>query len=116
MEKTQEKNQEERKQRERQEEKQERKQNELWVADWAFSVKENYAQKEGYDHITITGIFTIDKVYPGCPYCQAKSIFKCSCGKINCWDTQTNTVTCVWCGQTAELKGHIEALNAGADY
>src|SRR5579872_3709367 len=116
LENKQEEKRKERKQKEKQEESQERKQSEQWVADWAFAVKERYAQKEGYDQITIAGTFMLDQAYPGCPYCHAKSIFKCGCGKINCWGEETKTVTCVWCGQTAELKGHIEALNVGVDY
>jgi TerY-C metal binding domain len=117
LEKKQEENQEERKQRERQEENQEeRKLSEQWIADWAFAVKERYAQREGYDQITITGMFTFDKAYPGCPYCHAKGILKCSCGKIHCWDGRTNTFTCSSCGLTGELRGQIEALSVGVDY
>lgn len=116
LERKQEENQEERKQRERQGESQERRQSEQWVADWAFAVKEKYAQKEGYDQITIAGIFTLDQAYPGCPYCQARGIFKCSCGKINCWEGQTNTFTCSSCGLTGELRGHIETISVGVDY
>jgi TerY-C metal binding domain len=87
-----------------------------WMANWAFAVKETYAKKEGYDHNTIVGTFTLDTAYPGCPYCQTKSIFKCGCGKVNCWDRKTNTVTCSWCNQTGEINGQIETLSAGEDY
>lgn len=87
-----------------------------WIADWAFAVKETYASKEGYDRNTIIGTFMFDTSYSGCPYCQAKSIYKCSCGKVNCWDGQTNIVICSWCAQTVTLGGQIEMLNAGEDY
>jgi hypothetical protein len=87
-----------------------------WTADWAFAVKETYAKKEGYDHNTIAGTFMFDNVYPGCPYCRAKSIFKCGCGKVNCWNRKITIVTCAWCGQTNELSGRIETLSAGVDY
>jgi len=94
----------------------EEKQKSQWAADWAFAVKEIYAKKEGYDHNTIAGTFILDSVYPGCPYCHAKGLFKCSCSKVNCWDGEITTVSCSWCGQIGELGGKIEALNAGADY
>jgi hypothetical protein len=87
-----------------------------WIADWAFAVKETYGKKEGYDRHTIAGAFAFDLAYPGCPYCQAKSIFKCSCGKVNCWDGKTSMTTCSWCDQAAELGGQIETLSAGEDY
>lgn len=94
----------------------EEKQKGQWTADWAFAVKETYAKKEGYDLNTITGTFTFDSAYPGCLYCLAKGIFKCSCGKVNCWDRKTNIVTCAWCGQTDELSGQIEKLSVEVDY
>lgn len=87
-----------------------------WVADWAFAVKEAYAKKEGYEHTTIAGTFTLDTAYPGCPYCEAKSFFNCGCGKVNCWDGKTKIVACSWCNQTSELGGQIETLSAGEDY
>ena len=94
----------------------EEKQEGQWTADWAFAVKEAYAKKEGYDDNTITGTFTFDSAYPGCPYCYAKGIFKSSCGKVNCWDGKTSIVTCAWCEQTDELGGQIEELSVGVDY
>ena len=87
-----------------------------WIADWAFAVKETYDKKEGYNHNTITGTFTFDYAYPSCPHCHARSIFKCSCGKVNCWDGETTNVTCSWCSQTVKLGGNIETLSAGENY
>lgn len=87
-----------------------------WTTDWAFAVKEAYAKKEGYDQSAISGRFVIDNAYPGCPYCHAKSIFKCGCGKVTCWNGEIRTVTCSWCNHTGELSGHFETLNAGVDY
>ena len=94
----------------------EEKQKGQWVADWAFAVKETYAKKEGYEQNTIAGTFTFSRAYPGCPHCHATSIFKCSCGKVNCWNREAMTVICSWCNQTAELGGTIEMLDAGGDY
>lgn len=87
-----------------------------WIANWAFAIKETYAKKEGYNLNTIVGMFTLDTTYPGCPYCNAKSIFKCGCGKVNCWDGMTSIVTCSWCNQIGELGGQFETLSAGEDY
>ena len=94
----------------------EEKQKGQWTADWAFAVKETYSKKEGYDHNTIAGTFILDSAYPGCPYCSAKGIFQSSCGKVNCWDGNTNIVTCAWCDQIVELRGQIETLKAGVDF
>jgi hypothetical protein len=85
-----------------------------WVADWAFAIKENLAQKEGYDRNEIAGAFEFDPKYPACPYCEASSIYKCSCGKVACWDGQ-KTVICPWCRQTGQIEGQIDKLTAGGD-
>ena len=87
-----------------------------WLADWAFSIHEKQAKKEGYGNSQIRGSFGVDMaVYPGCPNCQAPGFFKCSCGKLGCWDGESRTVTCPWCGARIELGGSIDALSAGGD-
>ena len=86
-----------------------------WIGDWAFPLKENQAGKEGYDKTTIAGSFDFGETYKGCPYCESKGIFKCSCGKINCWDGVVKFVTCRWCGGKGELSGSIESINSGSD-
>jgi hypothetical protein len=86
-----------------------------WVADWAFALRETTARKEGYDRGEIAGAFAFAAVYPGCPYCGVRGIFKCGCGKVACWDGETRTVGCPWCGIRCELRGHIESLGAGSD-
>ena len=40
-----------------------------WVRTWAFKLKEETAEKEGFDKINFTGSFYTDEEYPGCPYC-----------------------------------------------
>ncbi|MCX6079313.1 MAG: hypothetical protein NTW32_07240 [Chloroflexi bacterium] len=87
-----------------------------WIADWAFSIPENKAVKEGYDRTEIRGSFAIDAAhYPGCPHCHAPGFFKCGCGKIACWDGEGRLLTCPWCGATGEIKGVIESMNTEND-
>src|SRR5437764_15248949 len=77
-----------------------------WIADWAFPIKETLAKKEGYNRNQITGTFSFASEYPGCPDCQAKSIFKCNCGKIACWNVGPLpcTVVCPCCGSVIVLS------------
>jgi hypothetical protein len=86
-----------------------------WHADWAFSIPEQRAQKEGYDQSSIRGTFEIDDEYPGCPHCHNASFFRCRCGKVGCWDQVTRKVTCPWCELSLNLGGSISDLTAGAD-
>jgi hypothetical protein len=86
-----------------------------WVGDWAFAIKEAAAKREGYDRSEIAGIFSFDAAYPGCPHCEASGIFKCSCGRVACWDGERQTVTCPWCGNRSDIAGEIESLSAGKD-
>ena len=51
------------------------KRNNTWVYNWAFKLSEATAQHEGYDSIEICGRVTLDPDYPGCPYCETKSLF-----------------------------------------
>ena len=86
-----------------------------WVADWAFSIKEETASREGYGNNSVTGDFNFSSAYPGCPFCKAVSIVKCSCGKVACWDGECRNSTCPWCGIRSSISGEIESLNAGND-
>ena len=45
-----------------------------WVRTWAFKIKEEMAEKEGFDKVNFTGSFYTDEEYPGCPYCGAKNV------------------------------------------
>jgi len=86
-----------------------------WIADWAFALQEDVSRKEGYDQTTIAGSFAFHQEYPGCPHCHADSIVKCGCGKTACWNQQSTTFTCPWCGGTGEIRGTIESMSAGSD-
>lgn len=86
-----------------------------WAGTWAFKLREASAKREGFDKNVIEGAISFDVAYPGCPYCNARSIFQCECGKVGCWDGETRSVTCPWCGQEGELQGHIQSLSAEAD-
>jgi hypothetical protein len=86
-----------------------------WTADWAFSMEEGTAKREGYDRTAISGVFSTADTYPGCPTCRSRRFFKCGCGKVCCWDGERRTVTCSWCGTTGILSGSIDRLNAGGD-
>lgn len=86
-----------------------------WAADWSFAVKEVSAKREGYDRGEIAGEFHFTPNYPGCPHCQAPSMFLCGCGKVSCWDGKSRKVICPWCSQTVDLEGSIKSLKAGGD-
>ena len=89
--------------------------NQLWVADWAFEIKKESADREGYAKTEISGSFSIAPAYPGCPSCHGRSIFKCGCGKVACWDGKSQMVTCPYCGMTGLLSGQIDRLSSGGD-
>lgn len=86
-----------------------------WIADWAFGLREAVARKEGYGPAGITGTFRFADAYPGCPHCRARSIFKCSCEKISCWNGEQRNVVCAWCGATIQLDREIDALTVVGD-
>ena len=86
-----------------------------WIADWAFDTKETPARREQCSRGEITGDLKFAAAYPGCPHCGAPSIFQCVCGQVACWDGESRTVTCPWCGTTVELRDLIESLSARAD-
>jgi hypothetical protein len=86
-----------------------------WSGDWAFAVKEQAARKEGYGGSEITGAIALAKRYPGCPHCHASGLYKCSCGKVTCWDGEPRIVTCPWCKHAGQPLGPVESLHAGGD-
>jgi hypothetical protein len=93
----------------------EEKTKDYWIADWAFAIKEESASREGYQNTTVCGAFAFAAEYPGCPHCGARSIFKCGCGRVACWDGETRRVTCPWCEATAELVDDIKSLRLDGD-
>ena len=54
-----------------------------WVRTWAFKLKEETAEKEGFDKINFTGSFYTDEEYPGCPYCGANGTAADDDGKLD---------------------------------
>jgi hypothetical protein len=86
-----------------------------WTAYWAFPIKEASAKKEGYDTSEISGLFGFDSAYPRCPYCSSATLFKCSCGKVACWDGEHRKVICPWCRNKVELDSTVESLSVGKD-
>ena len=86
-----------------------------WEATWAFALKEDSAQRQGYGARTISGGVDLRAGYPGCPHCGNASFFKCSCGKIACWAPGESRATCPWCRTQSTLSGQITGLNVGVD-
>jgi hypothetical protein len=75
-----------------------------WVRTWAFKISENKAMNEGYESVKGSGSMQKTPEYPGCPYCGSFSIAQCSCGKLFCWSSRSNAVSCPWCGQVGEYQ------------
>jgi hypothetical protein len=87
-----------------------------WVGTWAFPMKDAAAKREGYDKTELTGTFAIGPAYPGCPHCKATGWVTCgACSKLACWDGDSHTVVCPWCGNRADVGGEIGRLVAGQD-
>lgn len=88
-----------------------------WKYDWAFKLNEDRAKKEGYGDTKIVGNIYADPNYPGCPYCKSNSFIVCGgCGKLNCFNDETKSFTCGWCGMTGEIveyKG--EGISSSGD-
>ena len=87
------------------------------LATWcAYKLKEETAEKEGFDKINFTGSFYTDEEYPGCPYCGAKKCFVCgNCGKVSCYDG-SDKVVCNWCGSNgtaADDDGKLDVSGGG---
>ncbi len=93
----------------------EKRESSQWFGTWAFTITEKAAEREGYNRTRLKGSFSLDSSYPGCPHCENPNFFKCSCGKIACWDGESQSVTCPWCNDTVILDGQIEGLDAGGD-
>lgn len=87
----------------------------VWVATWAFRLRESVGRREGYDQV-VTGSFDVGGEYPGCPYCESRSFVSCgSCHKLCCWDGRAPSTTCTWCGYTAAVSGSITSLASRGD-
>lgn len=86
-----------------------------WIGDWAFAIRERTAKRERYDSGEIAGSFEFSPVYPGCPDCGSKCLFRCSCGKVACWDGESRQVKCPWCKQMGLLEGSVDHLSIDQD-
>jgi hypothetical protein len=86
-----------------------------WVADWAFALKESSARKEGYDRTRIEGRFCIGDAYPGCPFCSARSLVQCECGRVSCLADNSTVSRCPWCGHEGHAGGQASSLGVGSD-
>lgn len=84
-----------------------------WNYTWAFPMSDKTAKLEGYDTCSVEGKITIKRSFPGCPHCGASAFFMCECGKISCWDTITNDVTCAWCGTESVIGKSINKIKGG---
>jgi hypothetical protein len=93
----------------------ERKAADRWIATWSFGIKDSIAKKEGYEKTEMNGSFSFDDAFPGCPHCSAHGFFRCSCGRLACWNGESRVVTCPWCEQGGELSGEITSLDGGGD-
>lgn len=90
-----------------------------WIRTWSFPVDDNVTKNEKYDAQEVSGSFNRTSEYPGCPYCETQSFFKCSCGKITCLSDSDNeegtTVTCEWCGESGSLGAAKEKLDISSN-
>ena len=91
--------------------------NREWTFTWSFPIKEQTAQKEGYDKTKVIGSLLIGEEYPGCPYCKQKVITICECGHASCTHLCNNVFTCEWCNSKGELSAYDgSGVKAGTDY
>ena len=88
---------------------------ETWVGTWTFAVSEDRASREGYNRSEIRGAFAFGEKYPGCPHCESVSLFKCKCGKVDCWDRVAKEVQCAWCHARGTIEGKVDRLSGGGD-
>ena len=70
---------------------------------WAFKIDKEKAHRERFDANHVKGMITFDDNYPGCPYCQTKLVWICSCGTVVCWHGQ-KIATCPNCKWSGELE------------
>jgi|APCry1669188879_1035177.scaffolds.fasta_scaffold115349_1 hypothetical protein len=87
-----------------------------WTLTWGFPLTEARAGKEGYGIRQIDGSFEAASTYPGCPHCASPTIFGCGrCGGMTCWDGETRSVTCAWCGHDGEIRGALTSVRSAND-
>lgn len=87
-----------------------------WIYNWAFPLSEGAIAREGYGKVVIPGTITMDEEYPGCPDCESRYFFVCSCGKLTCYDGRASRVTCKWCGNSGVLEGCADSITLNGNY
>lgn len=81
-----------------------------YVFHWAFPIDAEKAHHEGYDEKSVHGSVTLDKNYPGCPYCGSRNFIVCSnCGTVMCYHGQKK-FTCLKCGCSGEVSS-VESVD-----
>ena len=87
-----------------------------WFKTWAFPMKPDTAEREGFQSKTDLSNMSADAVFPGCPYCQSKTLVQCGdCGKIYCYKGERES-TCPWCGKTGTISDGGWDSVAGGGY
>lgn len=75
-----------------------------YVFHWAFPIDSEKAHREGYDVKSVHGSVSIDKNFPGCPYCGSRDFIFCgNCGSVMCYHGQRRS-TCLKCGCSGEVS------------
>lgn len=85
-----------------------------WFRTWAFPMKPDTADREGFKSKTDLSNMGTDSTFQGCPYCKSKALIHCDgCGKIYCYKGEKKT-TCPSCGSTGEVyQGGWNAIQGG---
>jgi len=87
-----------------------------WSMTWSFRIEPGVAGREGYaDAQTLSGRFVWGSDYPGCPHCQTRSLYQCSCKRLACHDGEVSQ-TCPVCGTQVQLEGTVETISALSDH
>lgn len=72
--------------------------NNEWYFTWAFPLKKEVAQHEGYKTTSIDTLPQYGEGYNGCPYCKAQELIRCGgCGSLSCYNKEEE-IKCLWCG------------------
>ncbi|MBR6295742.1 MAG: hypothetical protein IKR40_04590 [Treponema sp.] len=74
-----------------------------WFKTWSFPIKPTSHENFNSDAELDLSEMDVDPNFPGCPYCQSKSLVQCGdCGKIYCYEGESES-TCPWCGNTGMI-------------
>ena len=75
-------------------------------------IKVSSAGTDGYNQVAATGKFVFDSSYLGCPHCGATAFSQCGgCNRVSCWDGESRTGKCPWCGKNTKVEGQIESID-----